>query len=151
MATEFRRGALLLDLSYCAQLSWALLQRELEAAGVKAELIGLLTQIRLLEPVTPSALTARTGLAPATLYDYVSRLVDEGLVERQPNPADGRSHLISTTPAGVERVHASAPAVGRAVRQILEHFDRPLEDAERFMFELRQALEQAQARQPALT
>jgi DNA-binding MarR family transcriptional regulator len=149
MPAEFRRGALLLDLSYCAQLSWALLQRELEAAGVKAELIGLLTQIRLLEPVTPGVLTARTGLAPATLYDYVSRLVDEGLVERQPNPADGRSYLISTTTAGVERVHASAPAVGRAVRQILEHLDRPLEDAERFMFELRQALEQAQ--QPALT
>jgi hypothetical protein len=67
MSAEFRRGALLLDLSYCAQLSWALLQRELEAEGVKAELIGLLTQIRLLEPVTPTTLTARTGLAPATL------------------------------------------------------------------------------------
>jgi DNA-binding MarR family transcriptional regulator len=149
VATEFRRGALLLDLSYCAQLSWALLQRELEAAGVKAELIGLLTQIRLLEPVTPGVLTARTGLAPATLYDYVSKLVDEGLAERRPNPADGRSHLIATTATGVERVHAAAPAVGRAVRQILEHLDRPLEDAERFMFELRQALEHAQ--QPALT
>ena len=144
MATEFRRGVLLLDLSYCAQLSWALLQEELEAEGVKAELIGLLTQIRLLEPVTPTALTARTGLAPATLYDYVGRLVDDGMAVRERNPADGRSHLISTTPAGVERVQASAPAVRRAVLRMLDHLDQPLEDAERFMFSLRQALEGAQ-------
>jgi DNA-binding MarR family transcriptional regulator len=143
MATEFRRGALLLDLSYCAQLSWALLQEEMEAEGVKAELIGLLTQIRLMEPVTPSALTARTGIAPATLYDYVGRLVDEGMVRRERNPADGRSQLISTTPEGVARVHASAPAVRRAVLRMNEHLDRPLEEAEQFMFALRRALETA--------
>lgn len=144
MPDEFKRGRVLLDLSYCAQLSWALLQEELEAEGVKAELIGLLTQIRLMEPVTPTALTARTGLAPATLYDYVGRLVDEGMVVREPNPADGRSHLISTTDEGVARVHASAPAVRRAVLRMNEHLDRPLEDAEKFMFALRQALEAAQ-------
>jgi DNA-binding MarR family transcriptional regulator len=142
---EFKPGRLLLDLSYCAQLSWALLQRELEAAGVKAELIGLLTQIRILEPVTPTALSASTGLAPATLYDYVGKLVDEGLVERQPNPSDGRSYHLSTTAAGVERVHDSGPAVGRAVRRIGAQLDRPVDDAERFMFELRQALEEANA------
>ena len=149
MAPEFRPGALLLDLSYCAQLSWALLQRELEAEGVKAELIGLLTQIRILEPVTPTTLTARTGLAPATTYDYVGKLVDEGLVQRRPHPSDGRSHLLSTTAEGVARVQASGPAVGRAVRRTMVHLGRPLEEAERFMFDLRQALEAAQ--EPALT
>jgi DNA-binding MarR family transcriptional regulator len=137
----FRPGALLLDLSYCAQLSWALLQEELAAEGVKAEHIGLLTQIRLLEPVTPSALSARTGIASTTLYDYVGRLTEEGLVRRDPNPADGRSHLISTTEAGVARVQASSPAVRRAVLRMQQHLDRPLEDAELFMFELRGALE----------
>jgi DNA-binding MarR family transcriptional regulator len=144
VATAFRRGALLLDLSYCAQLSWALLDAELAAEGVKAELLGLLTQIRLLEPVTPSALSMRTGIAPATLYDYVGRLVEEKLVRRDPNPADGRSHLISTTEAGVARVQGSSPAVRRAVARIVEHLDQSLEDAERFMFELRGALEAAQ-------
>jgi DNA-binding MarR family transcriptional regulator len=51
------------------------------------------------------------GVPPTTLADAVRRLDERGEIERLPNPADGRSHLLTLSPAGRERVEAAAPAV----------------------------------------
>jgi DNA-binding MarR family transcriptional regulator len=40
----------------------------------------------------------------------VSRLVDAGLVERQPDPDDGRAGFAVLTPAGRDALRAAAPA-----------------------------------------
>jgi DNA-binding MarR family transcriptional regulator len=136
-------GFTLLDLHYAAQLAARLLAEELERVGVRPEWAGLLTEIRTIEPVRPTLLAQRTGLPPATLYDYLERLLADGLVRKLPNPEDGRSFLIETTPAGVERVHS----VSAAVRQAHERFARRLElppgDVEHAVTDLRFALEEA--------
>jgi DNA-binding MarR family transcriptional regulator len=61
----------------------------------------------------------------------VSRLVEEmqrhGLVERQANPADGRSTFAAITPAGRRRLRSAAP---HYLRSIQEHFARHLSAGE---------------------
>jgi DNA-binding MarR family transcriptional regulator len=107
------------------------------------ELLGLLFEIRLAEPVTPTALAARTGYPLTTLSDYVQRLVDAGEVQRDPNPEDRRSHLLSVTPAGRERIVASSQAVARVVKAIVPRLERPLWEYEDAVAELRGALTDA--------
>ena len=63
--------------------------------------------------------------------EQVSRVVTEleraGLVERQPNPDDGRSSFAAITPHGRERLRATAPTYLAAIE---EHFTRHLSDRE---------------------
>jgi MarR family transcriptional regulator, transcriptional regulator for hemolysin len=131
----------MLNISYAARLSDALLYEELRAEGVRPEFAGLLTEIRIGEPITPTALAQRTAVAAATLYDYIEQMVAEGLVERAPNPDDGRSYFLRTTPAGVERVQSVSAAVRRSHERFREELDLPLDQVEDAVGALRFALE----------
>jgi DNA-binding MarR family transcriptional regulator len=142
--TERRgRGRLLLDLHYASRLAERLLDEEMAAVGVRAEWAGLLTEIRTVEPVRPTELAQRTGIAPATLYDYVEQLVAEGMLERTPNPDDGRSQLLVTTRAGKLRVNEVSTAVRAVHRRFAEELGMPLADAEAVVADLRFAFERA--------
>lgn len=47
-------------------------------------------------PLTAGELSARSGLAPASVTGLVDRLVRKGVVRRGPHPQDGRRVLIET-------------------------------------------------------
>ena len=143
MAPAPRRGALILDLTTAANLATTKLARELATMGISMELLGLLFEIRLAQPVTPTALAARTGHPLTTLSDYVQRLVERGEVRRDPNPEDRRSHLLSVTPAGQERITGSSHAVRRLVMTLVPLLERPLAEYEDAVAELRAALTEA--------
>ena len=145
MPERARRGGgfLLLDLHYAAQHAAHLLREELARVGARPEWAGLLTEIRTLEPVRPTELAQRTGLAPTTLYDYLERLVAEGLVRRGPNPDDRRSFLIETTEEGVARIAAVSAAVRGVHARFAQLLGRPVEEVEGAVTELRFALEDA--------
>jgi DNA-binding MarR family transcriptional regulator len=51
-------------------------------------------------PLTPTELAARERVQRPTITRVVCRLEEAGLVTRAPDPADGRSALITATPAG---------------------------------------------------
>jgi DNA-binding MarR family transcriptional regulator len=136
-------GFTLLDLHYADQLAGRLLGEELERVGVRPEWAGLISEIRTVEPVRPTVLAQRTGLPPATLYDYLERLIADGLVRKLPNPEDGRSFLIESTPAGIELVVAVSGAVRRAHERFTGGLELPLADVQRAVTDLRFALEQA--------
>jgi DNA-binding MarR family transcriptional regulator len=140
-----RRGSgfTLLDLHYADQLAGRLLAEELERVGVRPEWAGLISEIRTIEPVRPTVLAQRTGLAPATLYDYVERLIADGLARKLPNPDDGRSFLIETTPKGVELVVAVSEAVRRSHQRFAGELELPLAEVQRAVTDLRFALERA--------
>jgi DNA-binding MarR family transcriptional regulator len=54
-------------------------------------------------------LGAELGLSPGTISLRIDRLAERGLVEREPDPADGRGAVISITEHGRELFEACAP------------------------------------------
>ena len=73
---------------------------QVEPVGIPAFLLALLTHVRDHQPVKPSTIAAAAGLPITTVRDNVQRLVDRGLVERRPNPDDGRSYFLVVTERG---------------------------------------------------
>lgn len=57
----------------------------------------------------------RLQVNPASVTNAVGRLERQGLVERRPNPEDGRGVLAGLTPAGRRRATAATEAVNRQV------------------------------------
>jgi DNA-binding MarR family transcriptional regulator len=53
-------------------------------------------------PLTPSELAAREKIQRPTATRALGRLEEAGLIARTADPADRRSSLVSTTPAGVD-------------------------------------------------
>ena len=57
-------------------------------------------------PLRLTALLPTEQLKQPALTSLVARLEDDGLLERRPDPTDGRASLLSLTPAGQEIVHS---------------------------------------------
>ena len=64
------------------------------------------------EPLSQRALAERFGCDPSNVSVLVDRLVERALVERRPDPSDGRVKLVAATDAG--RVLAEAFCRDRA-------------------------------------
>ena len=58
------------------------------------------------------------GLRRTTLRDLVARLIERGHVREEPNPRDGRSTLLTLTPAGQEIFDLGLPVFRRVLAQI---------------------------------
>lgn len=115
-----RSGPLPFALKIAITNAWVsqLFDQELEKRGVAPFQSGTLMMLHRLEPVTPSDLQAVMGVPPTTLRNRVNELVAAGLVERMPNPQDGRSHLLRTTSAAADALKASR-AAARQVQRLL--------------------------------
>jgi DNA-binding MarR family transcriptional regulator len=119
----------------------AVLMRQFAAEDIWAELSMreydvLYTLSKCAEPVRIGELTAHVLLSQPALSRLVHRLASQGLIDCQPDPADGRSVLVSLTAAGralqrqVGRRHARS--VARALTAALDRGDlRQLETISR--------------------
>jgi len=87
------------------------LEAVFERFGVRGGDFALLaTLVRIGgEGVSQRRLAAELGLSAGTVSLRVDRLVRKGLVERGPDPADGRGAIIATTAPGRELFEACAP------------------------------------------
>ena len=61
----------------------------------------------------------------------IDNLIKAGLLEKQPNPADGRSRLISLTPTGEQKIRGYYPSHRNALHELLKGVDR--EDKQRLI------------------
>ena len=115
-----RASALPFTLRIAITNAWVsqLFDAELGPRGIEPFQSGTLMVIRRYEPVTPSELHAVMGVPFTTLRNRINELVRDGLVERLPNPQDGRSHLLCTTPRAAEVLKASQ-AAARQVQRML--------------------------------
>ncbi len=68
--------------------------------------------------MTRTQLTHAMGLRRTTLRDLVARLIERGHVREEPNPRDGRSTLLTLTPAGQEIFDLGLPVFRRVLAQI---------------------------------
>jgi MarR family transcriptional regulator, 2-MHQ and catechol-resistance regulon repressor len=141
-----QRDADLLQEVYSAGLLVGMLvDEELAKLGIPQHLFSFLGWVSRLQPVTPGALAAETGLPPTTVRDYVRRLVERGDVRKTPNPSDGRSYHLVLTQKGQAVAARGWPAVVASYRRIARHLERPAAEHLTSMRELRQAVKQALA------
>jgi DNA-binding MarR family transcriptional regulator len=131
---------LFLDVYRLLDLTGAIIERQLREVGIPAYLFGLLSEIRRAAPVTPSAISHKTGMATTTLRDNIQRLVDRGLVRRTPHPDDGRSYLVELTQQGEVLVRAADPVLLEAYEALERRLQRPRTEYEARLDELAGAL-----------
>lgn len=74
--------------------------------GIDWAAYGLLFQLVQDGPRRSSALAEVACIDPSTVSRQVSQLVEAGLVERRPDPEDGRAVLLAATDAGLALVAA---------------------------------------------
>lgn len=76
------------------------------------------------EAGTPStALGPKMGMEATSLSRILKSMEEKGLIERKPNPADGRSVLVFLTPFGVEKRKDAKAAVIGFNQQVFDRFD----------------------------
>jgi DNA-binding MarR family transcriptional regulator len=102
--------------------------------------------VRLLQPITPTSLAAKLGLAPTTLSAAIRRLERRGLLRRAPNPDDGRSYLLELTAKGDDEVARAFPAFAAARELLTAELDQPWMDTARQLGELEDAVRAALAK-----
>ena len=142
---EERDVDLLQELFSTGFLVGILVDEELDRVGVPNNLFSFIGWVTRLQPVTPSALAAETGLPPTTIRDYIRRLVERGDARRVPNPDDGRSYFLVLTPKGQRVANRGWPAVVAAYRRMARHLERPPTEHLAASRELREALKRALA------
>jgi DNA-binding MarR family transcriptional regulator len=74
-------------------------------------------------PLRPSEVAAIEQVAAPTVTRLVTELEARGLVERTPDPDDGRSFFVSGTDAGIELLLEARSDRARAVTRILDGLD----------------------------
>jgi DNA-binding MarR family transcriptional regulator len=109
--TTFRLNGQLLDVA--EQLA-----RPAGLTAARWQVVGAV----LHEPLTVAAIARRMGLARQSVQRTADLLVDAGLLERRPNPAHRRAHLLAATPAALA-------AVGRITPQHAAFADRLVDEA----------------------
>ncbi len=86
------------------------IERNLAAHGLNGSSFDILATLRRSGPphrLSPGDLMATAMVASGTMTNRIDQLEKAGLVERLPNPEDGRSVLVALTPAGLARVEAA--------------------------------------------
>ncbi|HVV90531.1 MAG TPA: MarR family transcriptional regulator [Solirubrobacterales bacterium] len=84
--------------------SRALRQEAAGESGLSPTQTAALASINRSGPLTPSELAALERVKRPTMTRTLACLEREGLIERTPDPADGRSSLVAVNDAGRERL-----------------------------------------------
>lgn len=74
--------------------------RQEAGTDLSPSLSAALATVDRFGPLTPTELAARERVQRPTITRVICRLEEAGLVTRAPDPADGRSTLITVSPAG---------------------------------------------------
>lgn len=77
------------------------------------------------EPVRSRDLARSEGLDPSTMSRRLASLTDRGLIAREPDPADGRAHLLVLTEAGRDAVRRERARRVALVTDALDGWDDP--------------------------
>src|SRR5262245_16465457 len=135
------RGAIVNELLVAGRYGLEVANRELRAAGVDPDEYGPLSFIGVMQPVTRTLLARQMGLRRTTLRDLVGRVIERGHVREDPNPRDGRSTLLTLTPAGQEIFDRGIPVFRRVLGQIDEALGGELDEHEQAVRRVRLALQ----------
>ncbi|MEV6505709.1 MarR family winged helix-turn-helix transcriptional regulator [Streptomyces sp. NPDC051642] len=88
------------------------------AAGLSLARTKVLQVLELRGAVRQSILAQELGQAPRSVTQSIEALEREGLIERTPDPDDGRSKLVHLTPKGTKALKAGTAAGEEALRKV---------------------------------
>ena len=88
-------------------------------SGITPSQGSVLFRIEQSEPVRMGVLAHHERITPATLSKVVDSLESLGLVEREPDPLDGRVTLVRVSSAGRRLIEAQRAASTRALERAL--------------------------------
>jgi DNA-binding MarR family transcriptional regulator len=123
-----------------------LLIRETTAAGMSRTHLSVLATLRDAGPSRITDLAETERVAQPSMTTLVSRLEEQGLVQRQSDPLDGRAVVVALTPAGIaelermtvaraellaRRLEALTPAERAALVAALPALDRLIDEEHR--------------------
>lgn len=97
------------------------------SAGLAAWEFDVLAALGRAEPrheLNPAQLIERTMISSGAMTNRLSHLDERGLVERLPNPSDGRSVLVRLTPSGAAHVDAAMRELVRLEEIELQPLER---------------------------
>ncbi len=115
-----QRGPFLLLFALNQQLG-ALLAHAMARAPLRPADFAVYSTLRLVQPATPTELAATLGMRVTTLSSLLAKMEQQGHLCREPNPADGRSRLLSLTAAGRRATEDCFPAFGAAIEAFRRH------------------------------
>jgi DNA-binding MarR family transcriptional regulator len=132
---------LFLEVPVASRYVVRILEHRLAPTGIPPYQLGLLTHVRHAQPVTPTEISAASGVPLTTLRDNIQRLVDGGLVRRIPHPTDGRSYRLELTARGERVIRAADPVLAECYALVERLLPKPLADYQAAVQELNTALE----------
>lgn len=114
--------------------------------GLTPAQFDVLATLGNIEGLNPKQLGDKTLITKGTLTGVVDRLLAKGLVERLPDPRDGRGQIVRLTAKGQSLFEEVFPAHGAHMAQAFGRLDAAqFASTEHALRELRQAFEQASA------
>lgn len=112
-------------IDYILRATWMAVQKMYnEKAGIKGSTMATGFALISIEPEkgTPStALGPKMGIEATSLSRTLKKMEKQGLIERRPNPEDGRGVLIHLTPFGIEMREFSKRVVFTFDEAVKEH------------------------------
>jgi DNA-binding MarR family transcriptional regulator len=91
---------------------------------LESEAYSLLVRLDDTGGARPSDLATFFGIGKPTLSRQVQMLERLGLVERTPDPTDGRAVRLTLSPSGLERVHAARQARRERLHERLQDWSQ---------------------------
>ena len=134
-------------LNWGARLVRRLADRRMKTLGLSAGHLPVINALAENEPMSQKALAAYASIEQPTMAATLARMERDGLVERQPDPEDGRSALFWLTAATRKKLPAMRAAIKGMDAEVLaalpEHLRQP------FRRQLRTTVDAMEARAAA--
>jgi DNA-binding MarR family transcriptional regulator len=116
------RGPFLLLFALAQQQS-SLLHHAMAGRPLQPAEFAVYSALRLTQPTTPTQLAAMLGMKATTLSSMLVRMAKNGHLKRRRNPADGRSVVLSLSPAGVRATEESFTSFSTAIESFRRHLE----------------------------
>jgi DNA-binding MarR family transcriptional regulator len=116
------RGPFLLLFALAQQQS-SLLHHAMAGRPLQPAEFAVYSALRLTQPTTPTQLAATLGMKATTLSSMLVRMAKNGHLKRRRNPADGRSVVLSLSPAGVRATEESFTSFSTAIESFRRHLE----------------------------
>ncbi|MFN8074258.1 MAG: MarR family winged helix-turn-helix transcriptional regulator [Kineosporiaceae bacterium] len=114
--------------------------------GLEWAAMGVLGDVIKRGPLRQTELAVCSLLDQSTVSRHVAALVKAGLVERRPDPADGRASLLAATAEGLDSFARFAGQRTHAVGRMVAHWER--DDVERLTGYLKRLVDEFEERRP---